>query len=211
MPSTLNFIPNSPGVSSVLSLFSYCFTFLKNARPLSHSAHAVTSLITPQAGASLSSKLSPLLVGGTIFALGAVSLIAARLIFRKPPPSSPPPETLSGRAKPIIPPDQSHPAVSGTEPPLPLPPPPNVDLSRRARPIIPPDQSHPAVSGTEPPLPLPPPPNVDLSRRARPIIPPAPSEGSSGQSAPASEEPDNGADRQLPPPPPVVSGDQAGR
>ncbi|HEY5234934.1 MAG TPA: hypothetical protein VIJ14_02050, partial [Rhabdochlamydiaceae bacterium] len=103
MTSTLNSIPNSSGVSTVLNLFSFCFTYLKNARPLSGSSHAVTSLITPQD----SSRTSPLLIAaGAVASLVAIYIVT-RVIFRKPPPSTPPGGDLSGRADVVTPPPVS--------------------------------------------------------------------------------------------------------
>jgi hypothetical protein len=86
MSSTLDPIPNSSGVSYVLStLFSFCYTYLKDARPLSGTSHEVTSLMKPQEGASLLSRIpAPLLAFGVIATLGTVYWIASK-IFRTPP------------------------------------------------------------------------------------------------------------------------------
>ncbi len=113
MPSTLNSIPNSSGGSSVLNLFSFCYTYLKDAHPLSGTSHAVTSLIRPQGGSSLLSRIPPPLIAvGALAIIASVYLFVTKVIFRKPPTQNPP--DLNGRAENVTPKPDSSTQNTGT-------------------------------------------------------------------------------------------------
>jgi hypothetical protein len=102
MTSILDSISNSSGASSVHNLFSFCFTYLKDSRPLSGTVHAVTSLIKPQEGSSLLFRIPPPLIAvGTLGLIAALYLLATKF-FRQPPPQNPP-EDLKDRTENVTP------------------------------------------------------------------------------------------------------------